>query len=508
VHLTLIPLSAALIYGGTLPASLVLIPLLLLDIASRHAPGLPTCVALVMLAIVAIPSGRRAFLSRVRNRLLFANVGTIVSNLPCLVAHLAGHTLHRTAATDVSRLTMVDVVGLIVECTCTTVVCLVLEGMILNSRTRVCLAQSSYESKLSAEQYQSLVRYNPNGICAFDRAGQLISANSAYLKLAGWSESELLQRKLLEEWFAQDQLHDILQAIYRGRTVEEIEGQLTDRQQRRIDVRYSLIPTIVDGEIVGFYGIVRDVSKAKMAEELLRKTEKLSAVGELAAGIAHEIRNPLTAIHGFLKLMMEQDGDRYASYYHIIRRELGKIEAISGELLTLAHPTADQLVDFSITTLLQDVRMLLQNYAAMHGVKLWMEISSGPMTIHGELSGLKQALINVTRNAIESMSNEGTVLMRAVRSDGYAIVEIIDQGVGMSDDTIRRLGEPFFTNKNQGAGLGLMVTHQIVRRHGGDIHYDSKPHEGTKVTIRLPIGAKHQVAHRTFDSHTGQRGVQ
>ncbi|UOK57443.1 ATP-binding protein [Bacillus sp. OVS6] len=198
---------------------------------------------------------------------------------------------------------------------------------------------------------------------------------------------------------------------------------------------------------------------------MLRKAEKLSMVGELAAGIAHEIRNPMTAIKGFVQLLDESfDGMKYAD---TILAEIERINFIVSEFMVFAKPHATYFSKCSLSEIVKSVIKLLEPEALLKNVVISLSIPSDEVSIFGESNQLKQVFLNMLKNAIESMSAGGNIYVSIEKNLKQIKVSIQDSGIGLSDEEIQKLGIPFYTTKSYGNGLGLMVSYKIVQNHGG-----------------------------------------
>jgi len=241
------------------------------------------------------------------------------------------------------------------------------------------------------------------------------------------------------------------------------------------------------GRAERLFGTVRDISKQRQTEELLRKSEKLKMVGQLAAGIAHEIRNPLTSLKGFSKLLRHAADAPAERYYRIMETEFDRIETILGELLVLAKPHATSYQPWDVRLIVQEVADLLGSQAILSDVVIHTEILTADGFVKCEKNQLKQVIMNLVKNAIEAMPDGGGLRVRVSREAGAVIICVSDQGVGIAEDKLPKLGEPFYTTKERGTGLGLMVSYKIIEEHGGSLEFASKPGEGTTVTIRLPM---------------------
>lgn len=222
-------------------------------------------------------------------------------------------------------------------------------------------------------------------------------------------------------------------------------------------------------------------------EECLRKSDTLNVVGELAAGIAHEIRNPMTALKGFIQLLQGSIKEDHSLYFNVITSELKRIESIITEFLILAKPQAVRFEQKNIIKIMKDTIDLLNAQAILVNVQIYLEYENVP-DIYCEPNQLKQVFINILKNAIEVMPNGGNIFVSIHRkNDKWVQIAIQDEGPGISKDKLKRLGEPFYTTKDRGTGLGLMVSYKIIEEHKGKVKVKSKVGHGTTFYISLPI---------------------
>ncbi|OCT16997.1 hypothetical protein A8709_23670 [Paenibacillus pectinilyticus] len=255
-----------------------------------------------------------------------------------------------------------------------------------------------------------------------------------------------------------------------------------------IRILHTLARTSYDewGRALCLFGTVQDITIQRQTEELLRKTEKLNVAGQLAAGIAHEIRNPLTALKGFTKLMCNANDESKLRYYHIMQEEFNRIELILGELLILAKPQAVAYMPYDTLLILNEVIQLLNTEAIMNNVEIELVANSILPLVKCERNQLKQVFVNVIKNAVEAMPTGGSLTITAGRHNSGVELAFVDQGQGISEERLPRIGEPFYTTKEKGTGLGMMVSFAIMEEHHGRIHYQSTVGVGTTVTIHLP----------------------
>ncbi|MFJ7755165.1 ATP-binding protein [Peribacillus muralis] len=259
------------------------------------------------------------------------------------------------------------------------------------------------------------------------------------------------------------------------------------------DIHYvaSLNPLMVDGEVTEVIGTAIDITDKKRNENKIRELEKLAVVGELAAGIAHEIRNPLTSIIGFTQIISERiDDATIHEYLGIMMRELERINSIVNEFMFIAKPDETMKVSTNhINELIIHVIKFMEPQSNLKGIRIIFESQAEAITAICDHNLLKQVLINLIQNSIEATDENGEeikITLERVSADQYAI-HIRDKGTGMTSDRQQRLFEPFYTTKEKGTGLGLMICRRIIELHQGTIDFKSALGAGTEAAIRLPI---------------------
>lgn len=239
-----------------------------------------------------------------------------------------------------------------------------------------------------------------------------------------------------------------------------------------------------DNQAIYYVSTIRDITDKKETEEMMIRSEKMSIAGQLAAGIAHEIRNPLTSIKGFLQLL-QAGVNRKDVYYKIMIDEIEKIETITSELLFISKPLTENKQEESITQMVQDVIELLKPQAKLKNITL--EATGEEKLIFCDRSQIKQVLINIIKNAIEAMDEPGKITITIQESETQLRVDISDEGPGIDEDVIHKLGEPFFTTKQQGTGLGLMITKQLLERHKAKLEIFQNENKGCTFRIVFSI---------------------
>lgn len=249
----------------------------------------------------------------------------------------------------------------------------------------------------------------------------------------------------------------------------------------------ALRPIRQNGEVVSVIGSCMDVTQLKREEDLQIKSEKLAVVGQLAAGIAHEIRNPLTTIKGFVQLLLCSKLEKKNQVFmELILTEINQLEGITNEFIAVVNPQVKQFQPKSIKNIIQKATNFLKPQALINDVKFLTELDLVLPIIHCEEDLFKQVFIHIIKNAIEAMPNGGEIHINGRIEQDYLVIRIADQGCGIPPDRLVRLGEPFFSLKEKGIGLGLMVCNKIMERHQGWIYIQSETGKGTTVEVYIP----------------------
>ncbi|TFD92876.1 ATP-binding protein [Jeotgalibacillus sp. R-1-5s-1] len=242
-----------------------------------------------------------------------------------------------------------------------------------------------------------------------------------------------------------------------------------------------------DGTRKALITLGRDISQQKSAEEQLLRREKLAVAGELASGIAHEIKNPLTSLKGFVQLMKEQPSLPKENI-DIMSSEIDRIYAIVDELLVLSKPELRKKEFFSLCDCVGYVINFMKHQAAQKDIRILVEkVDDSEKFVHGDRNQVIQVFINLIKNSIEAMDHGGEIKIRPRVNEKEVYLEIEDTGQGISQEIIDKVSEPFYTTKEKGMGLGLTICHKIIQAHDGTLSFRSKPGKGTTATIILPV---------------------
>jgi PAS domain S-box-containing protein len=374
---------------------------------------------------------------------------------------------------------------------------MIIDCILIRIVTRHKLEHELLLAKKAAQQAkQSIFESASDAIILANQRTKIIAWNQAAEELFGYNEKEAIGQDMeiiVPENFKEtyrrgvERLRATGQSMAIRRTVELI-GLRKDGTEFPSEISLNCWQT--NGEYY-WSVIIRDITERKKTQELLLNSEKLSLAGQLAASIAHEIRNPLTAIKGFHQLMKsENNGKPY--YFEILTDEMNRIELILNELLLLAKPQAMQLKQVDLRAMLEQVCTLMDSQMHLHNIEVEVKCEQNVQTsIQCNENQMKQIFINFLKNAIEAMPNGGKVMITVNNNDEDSIlIRIIDQGEGIPDDKLKRIGEPFYTTKETGTGLGLMVCRKIIEDHQGSLNITSRLNKGTTVEVLMPLGKK------------------
>ncbi|WP_349654948.1 PAS domain S-box protein [Neobacillus sp. 114] len=267
----------------------------------------------------------------------------------------------------------------------------------------------------------------------------------------------------------------------------QIEFRHKHSQGGWVDIEANISPVYDEyDEIEYFIAVGRDISERKRTEELIRKSEKLSIIGQLASSIAHEIRNPLTSIKGFVQLLKKEVNN--SLYINTTLNEIHNIEEIIREFLEFAKPHTTRIEKMDVTLLLHKLLKLLRSQTIMNKVEIIHKFESDLPNVFCDANHMKQVFTHILQNAVEAMPNGGIIEVHALRCGSDSIkISFMDKGNGISKERINKIGEPFYSTKEKGTGLGLMISHKIVQEHGGTIEIKSEVNKGTTVDVILPI---------------------
>ncbi|MGM0601436.1 MAG: ATP-binding protein, partial [Candidatus Rifleibacteriota bacterium] len=327
-----------------------------------------------------------------------------------------------------------------------------------------------------------------SGVLIFDRLGKVTYANQEIRRLLG--------RPFPEGWSPDSDKKNIPLSL-----LELIKDVLTTNitiENQKIKVRTASVSRLVEvnafpfrneqGGMLGTVFFIKDVTQLNAMEEQLKRADRLSALGVLAAGIAHEIRNPLTGMKMIVQLLESEFSadDNRREPLSIIQKEIDRLEGIIGNLLDFARPTKPKAVEVSLEQVVDDCYKLVKNQLKKQQIK-FEKITSGEYpSIIGDSDQLKQVFINIITNAIQALPGGGEIKVTLKYQDEQVIVVFEDNGSGIPPEKLQDIFNPFMTTKEDGTGLGLSMAQRIVEEHGGKIEVHSTVGEGSIFSVALP----------------------
>jgi two-component system, NtrC family, nitrogen regulation sensor histidine kinase GlnL len=342
-----------------------------------------------------------------------------------------------------------------------------------------------------------------DGIITVDRDGKISYFNEAAEMLTELSSSQALQ-KPVGQLFRRE--HWLIEQVMKSQPPRQEstrgEGDLLTRWGHKVPVSLMVSP-LQDrhGNFLGSVLVLRDLKHRKELEEDLQRADRLGIVGTLAAGLAHEIRNPLGGIRGaaqLLKRALDHDSS-LLEYANIMIREVDRVDKLIEQLLDLARPAKLELTAVNIHEVLEDVLLLETHTAEAPPIAVKKRFDPSLPPIRGDREQLTQVFLNLVKNAFQAMPRGGflTVATRLetdfhIRGQGtdrsrWIWVDIEDEGVGIKEEDLPHIFSPFFTTKNNGTGLGLAICYRIVKEHGGLIRVESIVGKGTTFRISLVV---------------------
>lgn len=344
------------------------------------------------------------------------------------------------------------------------------------------------DALLEAEAtYRGLVEESTLGVFIL-QDDRVVYANPRFAEIFGYSNDQTSTIRFVDliESTDQQELQEILNRSLKGNKTphHQFRGIHKDKSIVYLEAYFAL--TIFKGKLA-ITGTIQDITDRKRTEELLRKSDKLTLAGELAAGIAHEIRNPLTSLKGFVQFL--ESGQNYKKeYFQIMHSELDRINQIVNDFLTLAKPQVNKTTRRDLSLTLENVLHVLQPQLLLQNIEVKWKAANHLPAVTCDENQLKQLFINIIKNSMEAMVSGGILRIRVKhKGSNQVLIRILDHGTGIPEERIGNLGEPFYTTKEKGTGLGLMMCYKIVESHNGTITFQSKKGKGTIVDIVLPI---------------------
>ena len=337
---------------------------------------------------------------------------------------------------------------------------------------------------------QSILRSITSGVLTVGPDGSVTTANPAAERMLGMSEFEMVPRQISLLFQADGGISGDVEKVLAGRLPLALrEATLTTATGREVHVQSSTSRMrAVGGTVLGAVVTLEDVSDIKALTDQLIRADRLAAMGELTAGVAHEVRNPLGVIRASVQLLEDAqcDASRIHEAAEVIKQEIDRLDKVIKALLDFGRPSKPTLVRADLNELLQDVVLFTTRFARQSDVHIEQNLAEDLPLVHGDPDQLKQVFLNLVTNAVQAMEAKGGTITLTTRASGeYVQVSVADTGPGISPVDAPKVFDPFFTKRAEGTGLGLTIVHRIIDEHEGRIELESSP-DGTVFNVTLP----------------------
>ncbi len=332
---------------------------------------------------------------------------------------------------------------------------------------------------------QFIISSTPLGVVMTDKDGSFLEFNAGAEEITGVYKNQILagETERVKEIF--DYITSVLES---GSKVENVEITFPVNQSNRQKLcLLDVFPLYDENQIIGTFAQFRDLTSYHELQQQVIQSEKLSAIGKLGTGLAHEIRNPLTSIIGLTQLLKENNNQN--KYLEVITAELERMKSLVNQFVSLGKPVEVNKENCDVCELVHNTVELMTSDARLHNCKIHFESYVSYCNLKIDKSQMKQVLINFIKNAFEAMPDGGRIDIKLYSNleQNKFHIDISDEGEGMTQEEIEHLGTPFFTTKKSGLGMGLSVCFDIIKSHQGKIEIDSKKGYGTTIHMILPI---------------------
>ncbi len=365
--------------------------------------------------------------------------------------------------------------------------------------------KSEESLRQSEERFRKIFNHSPDMITIVQNSDDTyVDVNQRFLDTMGYSREEVIGQTpeaLIVRAKGHIETEALLQSLNRHESGDLLEYDLRTKSGRIIAVLASPILMDIDGKSCRV-AILKEITELKRYERELARMDRLNLIGEMAAGIGHEIRNPMTTVRGFLQML--GDKPEYADdlvFFELMIEELDRANGIISEFLGLAR---DKMVDLQprrLDSVVKSLYPMIRSDANLREIDVKLDLHSAPQVLIDN-NEIRQLILNLSRNAMEAMSFHGTLTIGTRRDGDEAVLYIRDEGSGMDPEMVDKLGTPFFTTKDNGTGLGLAICYSIAARHNARIDFETGP-EGTTFYVWFPMAVGLAADHMELNGQGG-----
>ncbi|HEY4390378.1 MAG TPA: ATP-binding protein, partial [Paenibacillus sp.] len=345
-----------------------------------------------------------------------------------------------------------------------------------------------------AETLQQMMDAAPLSITLLDQKGRIVSVNDTFMQFYRLNCPNGTRKDIIRK-----ELEKVLQGldyeIVASRREQTVEGnvktsQILQSADRVFYATTSPITKMHTNENIGSVIIIQDITELEALRMELNHVERLGLVGQMAASITHEIRNPMAVVRGFLQLMREKSPASLEHYYRIVMEELDRANGIINDFLSLAQNRVVKMELYRLHEIISELTPLLWADANLRGQSIEVRLDENAPLLMLNHKEIKQLVLNLGRNAMEAMGEKGNLILEMKRQSDGVELYVTDTGPGIPLAQKERLFEPFFTTKSKGTGLGLSLCLSIMERHGGRINVESEEGLGTTFIVFFPFASE------------------
>lgn len=348
----------------------------------------------------------------------------------------------------------------------------------------------------SVQEYtQAILRSITAGVITLGPDGSIVTANPAAERLLGQRESDLVPRRVRAVFADDGGLDADVSRVLSGRLPRLVkEAKLVTREGKVLHVQVSVSRMRdASGRILGAVVTLEDISEIKALTDQLIRSDRLAAMGELTAGVAHEVRNPLGIIRASVQLIEDARGDRerIVEATSVIKQEIDRLDRVIKALLDFGRPSAPTFRAVRVSEVLDDVVLFTRRFARQAQVSISYEVPPDTPHVRADPDQMKQVFVNLISNAVQAMESRGGNIAISARADGgFVAIRVEDDGPGIPERDLPKIFDPFYSTKDDGTGLGLTMVHRIVDEHDGYIEVASREGEGTSFTVYFPVATE------------------
>ncbi len=332
----------------------------------------------------------------------------------------------------------------------------------------------------------------PDGVLVLGPTALLQTVNEAAERIFGFTRGEVTGRHYIDVFDDHKGVRDALDRIYDDPTAASTFETNISRPEAEpvpVAITWSILTSEPDGTRTIVIN-VHDLTDVKRIERQWRRSQRLAALGTMAAGVAHEVRNPLAGIRGASQLLARESDEKTREYLDVIVREVDRLDRTVEQLLDLARPMNTERSATDIEEVVDRALAVVNSQLEETGIRVEKNIPSPPGRVNADAGQLAQVFLNLFLNALQAMPAGGTLTVtiheETAAGSTAAVVEVRDTGQGMSQQTLEYLFMPFYTNREKGSGLGLAISHRIIEEHGGAIDVKSEEGRGATFIVSVP----------------------